>query len=292
MHHVRYGSRRVTSENCLNQLDAVQRASNKLEALKLFGNHGVPIPPHLQVGGYTAVRASRRIFRKNERHAGNDNPPIIEPNDVADLAVINTFDYCMECIDVAHEFRVHIFRQAAIILPGETAPGGRSTPPLHPLVEQGVEARHVRESIPGRVLSGSGYPGRCRALPYFGAVDVLMDQAGHFVVVEVNTAPGLNKNKASSTPRRWCSGIRNTLPSPSNALPLSGMFTAQSPLAGLPVIRCAGPPRGCQEFILFEKSSPALARRSPHRSGQNGDRRASVDCRAPCPGGARRGLVE
>src|SRR5438128_1815189 len=52
MRHVRYGSRRVTSENCLNRRAAVQRASNKLGALQLFHEHGVPVPPHLQVGGY------------------------------------------------------------------------------------------------------------------------------------------------------------------------------------------------------------------------------------------------
>jgi hypothetical protein len=197
LRHVRYGSRRATSENCLNRLEAVQRASNKLGALQLFGDHGVPIPPHLQVGGYAEVENYRRIFRKNERHAGNDNPLIVEPNEVVDLAHANTFDYCMECINVAREFRVHVFREAAIIYQEKLPRKGVQQHPYIRSSNRGWRLVKCKNPFPNGSLAIPAVQAVAALGLDFGAVDVLMDPTGHFDVVEVNTAPGLNEQKAS-----------------------------------------------------------------------------------------------
>lgn len=197
LRHVRYESRRATSENCLNRLDAIQRASNKLGALQLFVDHGVPIPPRLQVGGYAAAESYRRIFRKNERHAGNDNPPIVEPNEVADLAVVNTFDYCMECIDVAREFRVHVFREAALIYQEKLPREGIQPHPYIRSSNRGWRLVTCANPFPDGSLAALAVQSVAALGLDFGAVDVLLNQSGHFVVVEVNTAPGLNDLKAS-----------------------------------------------------------------------------------------------
>jgi hypothetical protein len=197
MRHVRYGSRRPTSDNCLNRLDAVERAANKLGALQLFSNQGIPIPPRLQVGGYAAVENYRRIFRMNERHAGNDNPAIIEPNTVANLDVLNAFDYCMECIDVHREFRVHVFRNTAIIFQEKRPRAGGPSDPYIRSSNRGWRLVTCINPFPDGLLAASAVHAVAALNLDFGAVDLLMDRAGQFVVVEVNTAAGLSEQKAS-----------------------------------------------------------------------------------------------
>lgn len=192
--HVRWGSHRATSNNCLNRQDAVVLASNKLAALSVMSEAAVPTPRLFGIDAFYERLEVRRIFRKRNRHAGNDDPYIVEAGEPADRARAAPYDYALEYIATASEYRVHVFDKAVLRVQ-EKRPNGDGEP--DPDIRSasrgwGLRARNdlfddadlTRPAI--RAVEALGL--------HFGAVDILRGIDGNHYVIEVNTAPGLNNN--------------------------------------------------------------------------------------------------
>lgn len=198
--HVRYGSHRnLCSSNCLNKHEAIELASNKLNALQVLDSFGVAIPPHLEWGEFANIAPYRRIFRKNHRHAGNDSPLIVEKNTLCPriFGVGNQYDYSLQCIDVEKEFRVHVFKDNAFKYQTKLPREGDN---VHPYIRSENRGwRLVSKKDPPRPDGKLG-PLAIKAVQAlgldFGAVDVIKDCDGNYFVIEVNTAPGLSERKA------------------------------------------------------------------------------------------------
>lgn len=198
LRHIRYGSHRETSDNCLNRLEAVQLASNKLKALQKLKESDVRVPEFQTSDNYTRITNYRRIFRRNYRHAANDSPLILEPN-VSGPSCLGhgCFDYCMKYITPEKEFRVHVFKDVAFLYQ-ERVPRGGVDP--HPYIRSVSDSWKLStKSTPPRpdgVLATIAVKSVTALGLDFGAVDVVMDEGCHYYVLEVNTAPGLSDNKA------------------------------------------------------------------------------------------------
>lgn len=188
--HIRYGSHVESPGECLNSLESVKLASDKVKALYAFECAGVPSPrrwfaDNIAGGGETAL-----IWRKNARHSANDNPYIVRANETTDRGRQLLYDYCLEFIDKRNEYRATSLLGRAIRLQKKVPKEG-CTPDMDVRSNsRGWQLKDVEFTQSGRV-SGLGIAAIGALGLDFGAADIIESLDGVLYVIEVNTAPGL-----------------------------------------------------------------------------------------------------
>ena len=187
--HIRWGSFRRTSDNCLNTREAVRCAANKLEALQIMRTSGVSVP-RLFLPPFEISSSVPRIFRNRYRYCANDNPLIVLENTGIDPASCVSYDYAMEFIETKTEYRVHVFNGNMIRVQKKTE--GENADPNIRTSKRGWVLRQAKlNNVPFSVINEGINTVRALDL-HFGAVDILYGYDKKAYVVEVNTGPALN----------------------------------------------------------------------------------------------------
>lgn len=194
-------SRAPDDERVANSGNAVARAANKLDSLRILQEAGIHVPrfstnPHDFTDGGTF------LGRRRSHTGGTD----IKVFDAAHTEAIFS-DYFTEFIPSAQEFRIHVFRGECIGSQVKKWVGEGDVPdvPIRnhvrgwefvPFVRSRPNASRIEAA--SAALSALGLD--------FGAVDVLAGEDGNTYVLEVNTAPGLSErflNIYADAIRRW-----------------------------------------------------------------------------------------
>lgn len=159
-----------------------QGGGNKLHELIRLAEAGLPVPPH-------KLSPSPGWLRRNFHHIGGN-----------DLRQGTGHDFYVERLDIVEEFRFHIFdglsirRQVKVPRNDHPHEWIRSWASGWKLMPGGNPPRGSREAAV-RAVEALGYT--------FGAVDVGRLRGGGFVVLEVNTAPGIE----GSTVTKYAEGV-------------------------------------------------------------------------------------
>lgn len=199
--HIRWGVTPATNElHCVNSLLTVQLAASKLASLKKMVEAGVSCVSPVERSKISEIRRvipnAPLIFRKSHRHAGNDDPYIVQSSEEIDMARAKGYDYGIEFIPAWAEYRVHVCNGKVIRVQRKRRKRGeehddniRSESRGWVLVEE-EDPRFNSEEFTKPAVDA------VTALELdFGAVDVLRARKGKkSVVIEVNTAPGLNED--------------------------------------------------------------------------------------------------
>lgn len=181
-------SARGTNGTILN----ARLVGNKYRELQRLAAAGIPVPPHSQ----TAMEGW--LARRFGHHEANDL-----------LAQLATGDYYTQFVPLVNEFRIHVFRGASIRA-GIKQP--RAGVEAHPRfrsyaggwwINYGATAGVLRERVRDtarRAVAALGYD--------FGAVDIGTQPDGAPIVLEVNSAPGLEGNTVHAYARHIMGAIR------------------------------------------------------------------------------------
>ena len=182
--YIRYGSLQAAAGPCLNRLDAVRLAANKLGALLTLHDAGLPVP-RLQTYEEHEPRPWPRMLRKLKRHAGNDSPRIVPPGELPNL---DGFDYSLEFVAKTAEYRVHVCL-GEVIRTQQRQPRGRGARHASVWSLQNGWALADIEPAAGYLAWIAAKSVAVLGLD-FGTVDIAQTKWGFFVL-EVNTAPGI-----------------------------------------------------------------------------------------------------
>jgi hypothetical protein len=192
--HVRWGTTKRTSGNCINSRAAVKLASRKSQALIAMRDAGVPVPAIFLDKQLVQPADVRRIYRKNIRRDANDDPMFVAAGDVPNPTAVALYDYAMEFIRSDHEFRVHVFDGQPLALLEKNGVDG---------LVSSQEIRSASNGYDAIELASEPFDGLidtcCAAVEslglYFGVVDILHGHDGNWYVLEVNTSPGMSADR-------------------------------------------------------------------------------------------------
>lgn len=203
---IRWGSARPMAgqqpANVLNLPEAINRAADKLVALRTLQDHGVDIP------AFTTRRddATYPCLVRSRRHRGaTDVRLLMQPNDVR-FHEIAPDDYYVSYVPTVAEYRIHVFLGEVI----------RCQRKHMNDVEQAAQRPWIRNHGQGYIFKGvrldtcepeaNAAKLAVTALGLdFGAVDVLRAVFTEPVVLEVNTAPAV----IGRTARAYCEAFRH-----------------------------------------------------------------------------------
>jgi glutathione synthase/RimK-type ligase-like ATP-grasp enzyme len=127
------------------------------------------------------------IARKQNHHQGNDII-IINTRDNLDRVIA---DYYTKYIEIAREYRIHVFDNDASYIvvklyEGITCNGTRWTQEIYPT--KYIDTREKLQNLAIRATKALRYD--------FGAVDIIRDSDWNFYVLEVNSGPGIINREA------------------------------------------------------------------------------------------------
>ncbi len=199
MRHVRFGSLIPTHGDSLNAESGVLAAANKELALDLMAGAGVSVPRHLALDGITDFGDWTRpmIFRKSNRHGGNDDPYIVRSADELDRDRARQYDYVMQYLIKRKEYRVHSFRGEVIRVQQKRRKRGVEQNDTIRSLGNGWVFCKIRPNdwctLPDGLLDLGSRAVSALGLD-FGAADIIQDKHGKLYVLEVNTAPGLTSD--------------------------------------------------------------------------------------------------
>lgn len=177
---IRYGNTVACQGRCLNAVSAIQLASNKLNSLMIMHYNNVSCPRVVPMEG---VYDFPRIFRKRYHHDGSDRPVIVQAGGTPPRG----YDYALEFLQSADEYRVHVFKDRSICVQQR-----RSVGDGHPLIRTTGWGLFQTEDFPDGIRALGVQAVKSLGLD-FGAADIIVGEKMH--VVEVNTAPGLSPRR-------------------------------------------------------------------------------------------------
>lgn len=181
----------------LNRADAIANAADKLQSLKMLEYEDIPVPPFSEE--LDLIEAP--FLGRNRHHSrGTD---IVLYMQHADTELFGEKDFYTQYVPTLHEYRVHVVRDKVI----------RVSQKLYDHTHDPIGARHswIRNHENGWVFRSPTHPlshywqntaiEAVHALGLdFGAVDLIVDEEGRALVLEVNTAPACSPRTA----RAYC----------------------------------------------------------------------------------------
>lgn len=186
-----YANREWRYKKIINTASSIELASNKLESLLQLERNGIPIPKMFLRKSEITQRDLPVIRRRAYHSRGSD---IILVNA---LYNIPNGDYYSKLIDSKSEYRVHVFNGEVIRIQLKIKDSERESEMdefVHNfengyvLSDTYTHDLEVEKSILQLSIDAVGLLGLT-----FGAVDVLIDKDNNPYVLEVNSAPRLNK---------------------------------------------------------------------------------------------------
>jgi len=188
---IRWGSGaavRRRPQRAVNLRTAITAASDKLTALTLFQEAGVPCPNF----SLTAGDLEYPLLRRSRHGAGGRGIKFLMEGD-------NTRrgdnDFFVEFIDKSAEYRIHVLNGRCIKVQQKVyRPDEATLKRRNPIIWNHDNGYIFTElpnvDVPRRMKVAA--VGAVTTLDlHFGAVDIIEDYGGNFYVLEVNTAPGL-----------------------------------------------------------------------------------------------------
>jgi len=189
----------------INQPSAVALACNKGAALAAMVAAKVPTPQVTSDVGLAVqwVRDGAAVVGRSPGHrSGSGMWPCITEEEVS-LSLAEGATHWLQCVEAAHEYRVHVVADRAIKTSEKLGGQGwvrswdngwRFKVPTTSFEERKPVRRAARRAVRSLGLD-------------FGAVDVLVDADGKVYVLEVNTAPGIVGIIETSTFARYVEAI-------------------------------------------------------------------------------------
>lgn len=172
----------------INDADSVKKASNKFKSSIILRRHSLPVPK-LFLSKTDITKEDLPVLKRNFFHSrGTD---IVKINDLKDMV---RGDYYVQFVEGNDEYRFHVFDGKVIRVQKKVRMEGKDRPWLHN-VENGFNLLDTfTHNIPleKEIISLSERAVTTLGLD-FGAVDVLISKENRPYILEVNTAPRLNK---------------------------------------------------------------------------------------------------
>ena len=176
----------------INLPSAVQRASNKLTALQVMSEAGVPVPPFVTTSSDALGMledGDRVVARTLLRANSGRGIVMLEPGDVVPIAPLYT-----RYIPKQEEYRVHVCNDTVFDtqrkMRNRSVPDHavnwqvRNTDNGFIFGREGVQSDERRDAVALAAIQAMGLD--------FGAVDIIYNaHRDQYYVLEVNTAPGL-----------------------------------------------------------------------------------------------------
>lgn len=191
--------------NLINNAEKVRVAYDKKQALLTMRDAGNVSMPHIASNAEEAFRMvseGKRIVGRTDHHRSGSGLFICRNTADVTQSVSRGATHWLEFVDVAKEFRVHVF-DGKVIKTSEKI-GGRGEIRTH---RNGWTFRNPTVSFEERQPLRKQARRAVKALGLdFGAVDVGLTSDGIAYVFEVNTAPGLT-SQTSSTIRHYVDAI-------------------------------------------------------------------------------------
>lgn len=198
---VNWGEGRCPEMNdVLNPGNAVAKAANKLESLRVLQEAGIHVP-RFSTNPYDFGDAT--ILGRRRSHTGGTDIRVFDGGHTEGIFS----DYFTEFVPSAREFRIHVFRGEVIGSQVKQWEGEGDVPdtPIRNHSRGWVFVPFVR-SQPNRSRKDAAVSAVEALGLDFGAVDVLAGTDGNTYVLEVNTAPGLSErflNLYADAIREW-----------------------------------------------------------------------------------------
>ena len=185
-----------TTPRILNPPQAINRASDKLEAFRAFNRAAVPTPNYATELSIAQgwIREGHKVYCRQQLR-GHSGQGIVVARTQGQLVRAPLYT---KGIEIHHEFRAHVFN--GVVIDGVRKAFNSDVPPEE-------RNRDIMNHAAGTIFvrSGAAYESfrmnqRAQQICIdavgalgldFGAVDIVTDQQGNYFVLEVNTAPGL-----------------------------------------------------------------------------------------------------
>lgn len=194
---VRWGSAKIIGKpkKVINAAANIQKAADKLEALKVLKAAGISVPVVFEKTTEVKTEDFPVLGRKAHHVAGNDIILCLQKFDLP-LAVKAGSKYFTKYIPKAYEYRVHVWGDAVIKTSQKVLTDENLLKDAHIWnFDEGFTFKQPQVKLPNQAKYMAMEAVDTLGLT-FGAVDVLIDENGKAYVLEVNTAPGLKTDSS------------------------------------------------------------------------------------------------
>lgn len=173
----------------LNRMDAIQKASNKRDALEIMRKAGVNVPKILSAG--EVKQEHLPVLGRKDKHVGaNDIILCMNLKDV-ERAKVAGCTHFSKYIPTKAEYRVHVFGDQIIKVSQKIlTDAAAATQPWIRNLGAGYTFRQPEIRLSG-AARGMAIDAVDSLGLTFGAVDVIVGDDDQVYILEVNTAPGL-----------------------------------------------------------------------------------------------------
>jgi hypothetical protein len=183
----------------LNEAEAVGRNIDKLDALRMMRRKGISIPRFYETRDLKPDVFP--VLGRRQAHARGRNIKLLKG--IRDFRRDNASDFWVEFIPALKEYRYHVFGSRIVRVSEKV-----QTPGAHKWIRsfrRGWDFIEIKASFPETTAEAVG---AVKAIGLdWGAVDIILSEAGKPFVLEVNTGPRLNKEGR----RIWVKAIKRLI---------------------------------------------------------------------------------
>jgi len=190
---IRWGSQVSCSvEQQLNSLSGIANATDKLHALEILHNAGVPTPRWRLTAAQAAQELNFPILGRSRDHTRGRDIEVFQRS-IGLNTTGHTRDFFVEFVPKVREFRIHVFCGQPILSQIKVVNNERLAA-RRPVIwnhRNGYIYRNMRSSLPSLDRRSCAIMAVQALGLDFGAVDLIVGPDDSTYVLEVNTGPGL-----------------------------------------------------------------------------------------------------